>query len=211
MSESTPSHTILLVDDHPVMAEGIRNLLSVKYRVELATYSRQALDMVYSQGDLSLILLDRGLPDGDGILVLSTLKRRYPNIPVAIISANESLASIRLALQLGAAGYIPKTQPPEELCRAVDALLAGENWLPDDIHRQLGDEPNSSENHHGLTPRQYDVLRLLQAGFDNKAIADSFGISETTVKTHVSALFKALGARNRTMCVRTAHQLGLLD
>jgi len=51
----------------------------------------------------------------------------------------------------------------------------------------------------------------LQAGFDNKAIADSFGISETTVKTHVSALFKALGARNRTMCVRTAHQLGLLD
>jgi len=193
------------------MAEGIRNLLSVKYRVELATYSRQALDMVYSQGDLSLILLDRGLPDGDGILVLSTLKRRYPNIPVAIISANESLASIRLALQLGAAGYIPKTQPPEELCRAVDALLAGENWLPDDIHRQLGDEPNSSENHHGLTPRQYDVLRLLQAGFDNKAIADSFGISETTVKTHVSALFKALGARNRTMCVRTAHQLGLLD
>jgi len=56
------------------MAEGIRNLLSVKYRVELATYSRQALDMVYSQGDLSLILLDRGLPDGDGILVLSTLR-----------------------------------------------------------------------------------------------------------------------------------------
>lgn len=211
MQEKEPDQTILLVDDHPVMAEGIRNLLSVKYQIELATNSRQALELVYRHKNLSLILLDRTLPDADGIRVLSTLKRLYPNIPVAMISGDENIATIRMAMQLGAAGYIPKTRPPDEIRSAVDALLAGENWVPGDIRGQLGVEQSPGENTHGLTPRQYDVLQLLHAGFDNKMIADSLNISETTVKTHVSALFKALGARNRTMCVRTARQLGLLE
>ena len=210
MEESEPGRTVLLVDDHPVLAEGIRKLLSAKYQVVQATDSRKALDQVYRNNKLSLILLDRILPDADGMLVLSAFKRRYPDIPVAMLSADENIATIRLALQLGAAGYIPKTQPPDELCRAVDALLAGENWVPNDIRPFLDIEQSPELKRHGLTPRQYDVLLLLHAGFDNKEIADSLGISETTVKTHVSALFKALGARNRTTCVRTALQLGLL-
>jgi DNA-binding NarL/FixJ family response regulator len=211
MQESELIRTVLLVDDHPVMAEGIRKLLSVKYRVVLATDSQKALEQVYRDQKLSLILLDRTLPDADGMLVLSALKRRYPDIPVAMLSADEHIATIRLALQLGAAGYIPKTQPPDVLCRAVDALLAGENWVPHEIRPLLDIEQSPEMKRHGLTPRQFDVLLLLHAGFDNKEIADSLGISETTVKTHVSALFKVLGARNRTMCVRTARQLGLLE
>lgn len=203
---------ILLVDDHPAMAEGIRSLLSARYQVELAGGFRQAMKLVSQHAArLSLILLDRSLPDADGMLVLSTFRRRYPDIPVSMISADEKIETIRLAMKLGAAGYIPKTCPPDELCQAVDSLIAGESWLPDDVSRQLDIGINPSSNRHGLTPRQYDVLRLLQAGFDNKAIGDSLGISETTVKTHISALFKALGARNRTMCVRTARQLGLLE
>jgi len=204
-------HTVLLVDDHPVMAEGIRKLLSVRYQVLLATDSRKALDQVYRHNKLSLVLLDRTLPDADGMLVLSTLKRRYPDIPVAMLSADENIATIRLALKLGAAGYIPKTQSPDELCRAVEALLTGEKWVPNEIRPFLDIEQSPEMKRHGLTPRQFDVLLLIHAGFDNKEIADSLGISETTVKTHVSALFKALGARNRTMCVRTARQLGLLE
>ncbi len=211
-SSSGENGTILLIDDHPAMAEGIRSLLSARYRVELAGGFRQAMTLVTQHANrVSLILLDRSLPDADGMLVLSTLRRRYPDITVAMISADEKIETIRLAMKLGAAGYIPKTCPPDELCQAVDCLISGEYWLPDDVRRQLDVNSNTSSNRHGLTPRQYDVLRLLQAGFDNKAIGDSLGILETTVKTHISALFKALGARNRTMCVRTARQLGLLE
>jgi DNA-binding NarL/FixJ family response regulator len=211
MEESEPGRTVLLVDDHPVLAEGIRKLLSAKYQVVQATDSRKALDQVYRNNKLSLILLDRILPDADGMLVLSAFKRRYPDIPVAMLSADENIATIRLALQLGAVGYIPKTQPPDELCRAVDALVAGDRWVPDEIRPFLDIQQSPEITRHGLTPRQFDVLLLIHAGFDNKQIAGSLGISETTVKTHVSALFRALGARNRTMCVRTARQLGLIE
>lgn len=203
--------SVLLVDDHPVFVEGIRQLCSVKYKILSAFDSHQALDTIYRHPELSLVLLDRTLPDIDGLQLLSILKRRYPEIPVTVMSADENIATIRLALELGAAGYIPKTIPPEQLSQAVDDLIDGEDWIPDEIHGLLDIEQHPKKNRHGMTSRQYTVLRLLEAGFDNKGIAESLGISESTVKTHVSALFRAMGARNRTACVRTARQLCLLE
>jgi DNA-binding NarL/FixJ family response regulator len=205
-------HTILLLDSYPISAEGIRLQLSANNKnIITASNSQHALKQASQHEALSLILLGSMEPDVNETHLISTIKKRFPDIPLAVISEDDSITSIQLAMQLGASGYILKSQPPEKLRMAVETLLTGKNWLPDNIQYDLDATKNRIAADHRLTPRQYSVLLLIQAGLCNKLIAESLNISETTVKTHVSALFKAFGAKNRTMCVRTARMNGLLE
>lgn len=151
---------------------------------------------------IALILLDLGLPDCDGLEFLRQLRSDRPEVGVVVLSGSGLPAQMREAMALGALGFIPKTQPRAILVGALQLVLAGGLYIPPDallapatsplpLHRQTPDEA-------GLTARQTDILALLVAGASNKEICRRLDIAEPTVKNHVTAILRILGADNRT-------------
>lgn len=161
-----------------------------------------------------LVLLDYHLPGQQGESAISAVRAHFSNATLVVVSGNEDPATVRAVIELGAAGYIPKSSSPEILTAALQLVLAGGCYLPphvlDDVDAgtshvvQGGDSPLA-----GLSERQQCVLAMAVQGKLNKVIASELNIAEGTVKAHLSAAFKALGARNRTEAVYIATQQNL--
>lgn len=206
---------ILIVDDHPMMSVALADLLrDLDPNTEplVADSGAAALRMVAQHADLDLVLLDLGLPDTDGFDLLARVRARCPGVPLAVISASERQQDMRRAIAAGALGYIVKSMPPAKLLQAVRQVLGGEVYLP----VALAAEPvvagaSDTAGREALSERQLDVLRLICAGKSNKFIAQELGLSEKTVKGHVTAIFKSLDVVNRTQAALTAKALGLFD
>ena len=206
---------ILIVDDHALFREAISGTLAKladdAMVLEAATAS-EAQSLIDHHRNLDLVVLDHAMPGLKGVDAIPRLRSRCPQTPIVVLSADEDAATVNAAIQAGAAGYVPKTANSHTLLAALRIVLAGDIYIPprylDHAPRDTGQQPAKSDT--GLTERQLQVLRLLADGLSNKAIARQLGIAEATVKLHVSAVLKELGARNRTEAVIVAHDRGLL-
>ncbi len=213
----------LVADDHELIREGLRAQLQALHpdaEVGVASSIEEVWQEVERDDALDLLLLDLGMPGGDGMSTLARLCNRYPEMPVAVVSASEDRATIEKAIDYGAAGYIPKSMAMNVMMNAIRLILSGGVYLPETLLRnQRGAVSVSSDNVSGrnhdeptpepLTQRQIDVLCLMCDGLANKEIARKLGISHHTVKIHVAAILKALHVDNRTQATRLADKYAL--
>ena len=199
---------ILLADDHTLFREGMRHVLGLladDVETVEAGNCTQALQAVEDHDDIALVLLDLHMPGRDGFAALDTFSRGYPALPIVVLSGSENHADMRRALDNGAMGFIPKSATAPVMLSALRLVLAGGVYVPPAL-MQSGASTGAAPV---LTPRQIDVLTRVIDGKPNKIIADDLGLTEATVKAHVTAVFKALDVSNRTQAARAAERLGL--
>lgn len=198
---------ILIADDHPLFRTALAQTvagLAPSTEVFEAGSLAAAQALLDQQPDIDLVLLDLHMPDSHGLMGLATLRAAHPAVAVTMISADDEPDTVRRALAHGAAGYIPKRCDGATLHAALRTLLDGGEYLPEELAKRLQDLPPADEDDRTaarlaqLTPQQLRVLTLVAEGRLNKQIADVLGISERTVKAHLSALFEKLEVRNRT-------------
>ena len=215
---------ILVVDDHPLIREAMRSVLKqLDPAIEVleAGDCESALTIADREPELGLVLLDLRLPGISGLDGLEVLRERHANVPVVVLSASEDRSEVMRALDLGAMGYIPKTQPSNVMISALKLVLSGGVYLPAEVMSlSTAPAPVANENDGaydskahasqlGLTPRQAEVLALLIQGKPNKLICRDLNLAEGTVKIHVAAILKALGVMNRTQAVVAVSRMGL--
>lgn len=201
---------ILVVDDHHLIRAGMKDLLegaNSDLRVEGVGDIVTTLSYLSGHGDVDLVLMDLMLPDAVGMDGLTRVKKCHPATPVALISGTEDNDVIGAALASGADGFIPKSADPNVLINAVSLILQGEIFLPREflktgVASALPIEETSME--FALTNRQAGVLNLMCAGLSNKEIARKLDLSESTVKTHVSAILRETGTNSRTKAIARA-------
>jgi DNA-binding NarL/FixJ family response regulator len=211
--------SLLVVEDHALVREGVVRTLR---QLEPGTLVAEASDFdsanaLLEKGQLfDLILLDLCLPGLDGLSCLGVFRKRYPDIPVVILSAYDDPQTICRAMKSGAAGFVPKTYSSERLVEALREVLAGREYVPELFsgaaavalpRLPIGGEAEPAE--FGLTARQAEVLGLMAQGKSNRDIADALGLSEGTVKIHLTAIFKSLGVSSRTQAMVVIAQQGI--
>jgi len=211
---------ILMVEDHRLVADAMQVMLKeIDPEIQItACYSTQhALSVVDSGKRFHLVLTDLFMPGIDGIGLMVGLKNRDKQIPVVVISGSDDEKYIRSAMEHGASGFIPKTLPAAEMMSGLRLVMQGGRFFPErfaayDHQLSRGEKNNGGQNTSGLKPgqKQLQVLQLMADGNSNKQISQIVGISEATVKYHTSQLFKLLGVKNRTSCVREAQERGLI-
>jgi DNA-binding NarL/FixJ family response regulator len=206
----------LLADDHPLMREGVRQVLA---QLEPAVEIIDAHDYpsLFAQtalhADLDLALVDLNMPGFVGMQGITQFRGRFPDIPLVVLSASESPHDIRGALEAGALGYIPKAASTADMLAALRQVLAGDIYVPaclgsshSGLHSVAAADFEALQ-HTGLTARQLEVARLLAQGCTNKAIGGMLAMSEGTVKVHIAAIFRALNVTNRTEAVLAIQRL----
>lgn len=231
---------VLLVDDHPLIISALMNVIQglgdavTVVGVDGAAGARQLLQ---TESDFDLVLLDLALGDADGFDVLAELRQTWPALPVVVVSASDRASDVIRAIDLGAMGFVPKRSSNAQLFDALHVVMSGGLYVPPMV---LGIEPepaaggdtapaamwqladpgpvaehSRAEPHQqapslenlGLTPRQTEVLALLLQGLPNKLIARELGLSVETVKDHVAAVLRALGVGSRTQAVLAVSQM----
>lgn len=199
---------LLIVDDHSLLRDGLSALLQQlgpDTRVLAAADGAAALEIVERENDLDAVIVDLGLPGMDGAALIEVFGARRPDLPVIVLSASENAADVRRAMALGALGYVPKSANPETLLSAIKLVLSGEIYVPPLLLQSAPAAP-VVDTAAKLTPRQADVLACMARGLSNKAAARELGMSEKTVKAHVTAILRALGASNRVQAVTIARE-----
>ena len=212
---------VLMVDDHLMFLQGLKNLLSVlapDLRVDASSDLSHAVQLV-QLASYDLLLLDWHLAEDDGETSMRRLRDAGCTGRIVVLSGETSAPLILRTVDLGAAGFIPKTYSSEMMIAALGKVLAGQIFLPAEVLRLSSAEAGSPgtgaghlrANHRltALTVRQRDVYRAAARGLPNKVIARELGIAESTVKTHLTAVFAELGVRNRTEAAYQASREGL--
>lgn len=206
----------IIADDHPLfrhaMVQTLKSHFSDSDVVEAE--DMQSLQQAISQNpDADLILLDLDMPGSHGFSGLAFISGHYPETPVIIVSANEQASIIHRSIEHGAAGFLPKSSPPELIGAAINQILMGELWLPADLPpaNMVEDNPQAktAEIISSFTPQQYRVASMLTDGLLNKQIAYEMNVTEATVKAHLTAIFRKLGVHSRTQAVLAISQLGV--
>ncbi len=226
-----PALNVLLADDHLLFRDGLRRLLA-QSNENMTFFEASSFDDVRrmcggetgGETAFDLILLDLGMPGWTGFETLGEIHARLPRTLLVVVSASEKRSDLLAALENGAAGFIPKSSSAKVLMGALQLVLAGGVYLPEQAIRSermtdhgtaygvgggageddaLGQLAGSEQ----LTPRQRDVLNRLRDGKSNKQIAHELGLTEGTVKVHVTAILRQLGVRNRTQAAITANGL----
>jgi DNA-binding NarL/FixJ family response regulator len=207
--------TILVADDHPLFREALRGAV-VRVIPDARLHEADNADTLYALADAhpdaDLLLLDLNMPGAQGFSALVHLRGLHPQLPVVMVSAREEPAVIRRALDHGAMGFIPKSSNAETLGTALRRVLDGDRWVPDgaDAAPRTGpDEQDVAARVRELTPQQFRVLQMLGSGKLNKQIGYELGVSEATIKAHMSAILRKLGASNRTQAVLMAGKLSV--
>lgn len=208
---------LLIADDHPLFREALRGLISKLYPTA-AIYEAQNISSLYKlveeRSDADILLLDLNIPGAAGFSALVYLRIQFPQLPIVIISAHEDPALMRRAVDHGAMGFIPKSTDTETLSMALEKIQMGEVWLPKHAQQTPAisvDEAAAAKLLSELTPQQFRVLQMVSTGQLNKQIAYELGVSEATIKTHMTAILRKLGVNNRTQAVLLAYQLGLQE
>lgn len=226
---------VLLVDDHTLFRDGLKTLLgSIDNFNEVLDVDcgKAALSFLEDDDDIDVVLLDYELGDMSGQEVLSVIKSNNPEIPVIMLSAHEDPALIQGLLAIGASGFITKTSSSDVMLSAISLVVSGGIYVPPAIlvaqpaptQASINEaptakpitpnsflSPNMAEKGYQLTPRQTEVLIELGKGLSNKEIARVLTMSPSTVKVHVAAILKELDAKNRTVAVSMAKDMGLFN
>ena len=198
--------TIVIADDHPMFRHALFMRVTADYPSAsvLEADTIDALHGLLAQHDnIDLILLDLNMPGSHGLSSLIHVRARNPEISVVVVSANEEPVTINRALQLGAAGFIPKSSSLEKISSALAQVISGSRYVPDALIgmnlRALSDTVQTSAGKIGaLTPQQFRIASLLAQGMLNKQIAWLLKITEATVKVHMRTIMDKLDVRNRT-------------
>lgn len=205
---------ILIVDDHPLIREGLGQLLRGTYaQHELvllhASTGAQAVDTLLPHRDIDLVLLDFKLPDLTGLEVLREFARVRPQLAVLVISGWANPQLMQQTLDAGARGFVLKSGNTDKLLQAVDRVLRGQTYVPPELQAfQSNGRSADNTNRPALSPRQETVLSGLLDGQSNREIAEALNVSDETVKTHVSAILRYFNADNRTQAVLSAVDAG---
>jgi len=209
------SYNILIVDDHPLVREGLALLvdsLPGHVIVHLAGTAAEALALAEIHTPLDAVLLDCGLPDADGAALIHALKIRGAATPVVVISADDSQHTIDRVMRAGATAFVSKSKPASAILVALKQAMqhgvSGPHAAQDTY--SLPAAPARTDPPMNLTARQLDILLMLDQGHTNQVIALRLGLSEKTVKNHVTGLFRALAVDNRLQAVHLARSIGLI-
>ena len=203
----------MIADDHPLfrgaLREAISGLLEKVDIAEAGTFNEVA-ELLERGSEVDLVLLDLTMPGVRGFSGLMYLRAQYPGVPVIVVSANDDPAAIRRCMEFGASGFIPKTLGIEGMRAAISRILGGGVWTPPDVDLSAGSDAETAvlmTRMATLTPQQVRVLMMLSEGMLNKQIAYQLGVSEATVKAHVSAILQKLGVESRTQAVIAAAKI----
>ena len=194
---------LLIVDDHALVRDGLRLLferLGSAWRIfEAGTIA--AAEALLAKSSIELAVLDHFLPDGEGVPALARLRAASPATKIVIVSAADDGLTVRTAIEAGASGYVPKSSSAELVLVAINIVLAGGTYVP----REAIAPADAT-----LTPRQREVLGMVVRGLVNQEIADTIGASESTVRAHLTTIYRQLGVRNRAQAVQVALQKRLV-
>ncbi|HEX5211911.1 MAG TPA: response regulator transcription factor [Pseudolabrys sp.] len=209
-----PHYRLVIADDHPLFRGALREAVTGLFeRVDIAeagTFNEMAELLERGSNDVDLVLLDLTMPGVRGFSGLMYLRAQYPGVPVIVVSANDDPAAIRRCMEFGASGFIPKTLGVEAMRGAISGILSGGVWTPPDVDLAAGSDAETAAlmaRMATLTPQQVRVLMMLSEGLLNKQIAYQLGVSEATVKAHVSAILQKLGVESRTQAVIAAAKI----
>ena len=218
---------ILIADDHELFLKGLEMVLS-DFNPQAEFVKARNYDEIFAiiekQKDFNLVLTDLAMPGARWLEALQRIHEQLPDTPVIILSAVFDREIVQKTIELGAAGYIPKTSSNAVILSAVNLVLSGGVYIPAELLQgtsqdefnmlkqleNVSEEQNLAEKVKILTPQQIELLRLIAEGKSNKQIAYELGLSEGTVKLHVTAILKVLNVYNRTGAVAAANHLGLL-
>jgi len=217
---------VLIADDHSVVRTGLKYVLeSLAEQVDILEASDYfiAQSIVQQHDDLDLIILDLAMPGLEQLDAITALRRILPATPIVIFSAAEDPDTITETIKKGAQGFISKSSPRETVLAALNAVLAGEVYLPDIVKNTIQDNDiNANWNYRDpvnrnlandkpqLTNRQREVLLLIVQGESNTEIAESLHLTLATIKTHIANLFQILGVNNRSQAAYKATKMGLI-
>ena len=205
---------ILIVDDHPIVRAGLRRLLTAEAGFELceAASGREALS-AFKEQQPTLVILDLNLPDIGGLEVLARLKAGAPDARVLVLSMHDDETHVTRALRAGAAGYLTKNAPPEELLEAIGRIAEGHTYIEREIAEGLvfASIRSSSDPLKDLSARDLEILRLLAEGRSLSQIADTVGIGYKTAANNCSRIKARLGAASTADLIRIAIRTGLVD
>lgn len=208
------THHFIVADDHPLFRDALKTIVASRFdgaKVSEAGDIDEVTALLQDDADVDLVLLDLNMPGVRGFSGLMYLRAQYPAVPVCIVSATEDHAIVRRALDFGAAGFVPKSLPVADITAGIKAILDGGIWTPADM--DLSNAPDDDEaaalakRLSSLTPQQVRVLMMLSQGLLNKQIAYELGVSEATVKAHVSAILQKLNVESRTQAVIAASRI----
>ena len=212
MSE-TQRYRLVIADDHPLFRGAMREAVSGVFgRAEIAEAAtfEEVTELLERGREVDLILLDLRMPGVRGFSGLMYLRAQYPGVPIVVVSANDDPDVIRRCMEFGASGFFPKTLGADVLRAAITRVLAGEVWTPPEFDAARKTDAASAAmiaRLSSLTPQQVRVLMMLSGGLLNKQIAYELGVSEATVKAHVSAILQKLGVDSRTQAVIAAGRI----
>ena len=209
---------VLIADDHPLFRDALKRAVQTEWPNALlheadSVPALQAL--IDAHPDAELLLLDLHMPGASGFSALVHVRSQYPGLPIVVVSAHEESAVIARAVAHGASGYIPKSASIGTIVDAVRGVLAGEVWLPESLvgagAALAPAEADAAARIAELTPQQFRVLAMIAEGLLNKQIAYDLGVSEATVKAHMTAIMRKLGVGNRTQVALLANHLAVDD
>jgi DNA-binding NarL/FixJ family response regulator len=192
---------LVIADDHPLFRSAIvhalRELTADQAPVEAASL-RALEETVRAHADIDLVLLDLNMPGANGFSSLVFLRGERPEVPVIVISSNDHPRTVRRARQFGAAGFVSKSAPVALMLEAVQTVLAGNEWFPEEAAETSEADAQLAAKLAQLTPQQVRVLMCMADGMLNKQIAYELGLAENTVKVHVTAILRKLECHSRT-------------
>ncbi|MEZ5541990.1 MAG: response regulator transcription factor [Pseudomonadota bacterium] len=214
---------ILIADDHSLVREGLKLALAGLPTPSVPVEAASAAEVhtaLAAHADVDLIVLDLQMPDVNELDLLTELCNMRPDIPVVVVSANEDCRIMQRAIEHGAAGFIPKSVANGVLVSALQLVLSGGVYIPSELFGTGEAEsvlrtgihtPGAPVTRDTFTTRQLDVLELMAGGHSNKSIANQLGLSEHTIKIHISAILRILDVNNRTEAAIACRKLGLFE
>ena len=210
---------LLVIEDHALVREGlVQTLRQLAEEVEISAVADYdgAVALLGKRQDFDLILLDLGLPGIDGLSCLKAFRKRYPAIPVVILSAYDDAQTVDQSMKSGAASFVPKSYSSERLLAVLRDVLAGEVFTPEPvpavsvaISPPVQSDGGFDPSEFGLSERLAEVLGLMASGKSNRDIAKLLGLTEGTVKVHMTRIFKALRVTSRTQAMVVVNRRGI--
>ena len=204
---------LIIVDDHPLFRGALSQALSMTFpaaAIQEASSLDELTQLLATGEEIDLVLLDLSMPGVMGLSGLLFLRAQHPQVPVIVVSATEDRTTIRRCIEFGAAGFVPKSEPVENIRNAVQAVLDGKVWTPAGIDLSIVQPSENADlltRISSLTPQQLRVLMMLSEGLPNKLIAYKLNVSEATIKAHVSQILTKLGVDSRTQAVIAINRL----
>jgi DNA-binding NarL/FixJ family response regulator len=203
-----PPIRLLIVDDHVMIRLGMAALMADEPDIEIVGEASNGAEAIARFDRLmpDVTVMDGMLPDIHGVDVTRAILEKHPQARIIVVSINESAEDIHRAIEAGAAGYVSKAQKQDVIIRAIRTVASGERFLEPELARRLSARAATNS----LSQREIDVLRLVASGLVNKQIGVELGLSENTVKTHISRIMAKLDTHDRTSLAMKAVTLGLL-